>query len=108
MKLFTKEYTVLLSLDGGKDVTIKPNIEFKPFKGKYKVTCSALIKEVDTNDLIAVLKPGAIIDGVGEIKESRLEDLSAKELRQTCREAGVSFKSKATKKDLLSALGVEV
>ena len=61
----TREYTRLAG-NGCNDVTIKPNVEFKAFEGDYTVTCYALIKDTESDEVI-ILKPGDKIKGIGKV-----------------------------------------
>ena len=61
----TREYTRLIG-NSCDDVTITPNTEFKAFEGDYTVTCYALIKDTESDEVI-ILKPGDKIKGVGKV-----------------------------------------
>lgn len=71
MMLFTNEYTILLSKDGGEDVVLKPGIvnAFKPFAGKFIPTAHARIHDVESKNIVITLLAGQLIDGVGIITE---------------------------------------
>jgi len=106
MSYFTQEYTVLASLNGGRDVVIKPNTPFEAFSGEYVVTAYALIRDEKTKDLVVALSPGQKVKGVGETesKAERLQDLSIKEIKQMLVTEGLSFPSKAKKSELIAIL----
>ncbi len=106
MSYITNEYTVLASLNGGKDVKILPNTPFEAFSGEYVVTAYALVRDTETKEVVVALHPGKKVNGVGktESKAERLLDLSIKEIKQMLVTAGLSFPSKANKSTLIEIL----
>ena len=73
----TREYTRLIG-NGCDDVTINPNTEFKAFEGDYTVTCYALIKDTESDEVI-ILKPGDKVKGVGKIESGKFYNEQVKE-----------------------------
>ena len=68
--LFTNEYTILKSQDGGKDVVLKPGKTnaFEPIQGKFISTSYARILDTETLKQVCQLEVGKIIDGVGVVE----------------------------------------
>ena len=66
MKLITNEYTVLINLDGGEDITIKPNTQFDPIIGNYKSTSSAYVRDAETREILVYLEAGKPFENLGE------------------------------------------
>jgi hypothetical protein len=68
--LFTNEYTILKSQDGGKDIIIKPGKinAFEPIEGKFISTSYARILDTETLKQVCQLEVGKLIDGVGVIE----------------------------------------
>lgn len=65
--LFTNEYTLLKSQDGGKDIVLKPGKvnAFEPIQGKFISTSYARILDADTLKEVQKLNVGQIINGIG-------------------------------------------
>lgn len=106
MKLITNNYTVLKSLNGGKDVTIKPNVEFEPFEGDFINFSFIRIYEVGTKNLILELNAGQKIKSIGSlIQESQLQKMTIPEIQKVLIKKEISFLKSATKKDLIALLG---
>lgn len=69
--LYTNEYTLLKSQDGGKDIVLKPGKinAFEPIQGKFISTSYARILDADTLQEVQKLNVGQIINGIGIVEE---------------------------------------
>lgn len=69
--LFTNEYTILKSQDGGKDVVLKPGKTnaFEPIQGKFISTAYARILDADTQQEVQKLNVGQVFNGVGVVAD---------------------------------------
>ena len=78
--LYTNEYTVLKSQDGGKDIVIKPGKinAFEPIQGKFISTSFARILDTETHNLVFNLEVGKVFDGIGVVVKETTKNRKTK------------------------------
>ena len=116
----TQEYAVLINQDGGDNITIKPNVTFGNFEGKYQVTAYVLVRDAETREILTTLNPGQILDGfhpkedLPSIAETEpldaslvgtpYDNMTKRELKDILISMERSYPSKATNKKLIELI----
>ena len=100
---YTTEYTVLVK-DGKEEMKLLPNVPFEEVPAGLLVTAYALIREVESDDIVAALEPGKVTPHIKGVATINYEELSKQDIREILINKGISFPTKATKVKLIALL----